>query len=226
HFIGRLAHHFGLVSDDGLRGLLVVARELPLIDMGELVKLNICMEIGDDWAWVAPGPERQQVAVAGALEAAKDAHAVDEGTQVDPALIQAPQPPPPPPAAGRTMPQRLGRLEEEIQGLCRDVRSLCGLVESLMTDQSSSLAVSRDAPDRGLTRPALSQLPSSQTYDSSILSSVQLYYLIKPGSKFCTVVREYVIEPSKVSKSRAKLRRESVYKSVKAEEKSNLKTSL
>ncbi|GJY03407.1 hypothetical protein Tco_0369347 [Tanacetum coccineum] len=41
YFIGRLAHYFGLVSDDGLRGLSVVARELPLIDMGELVKLNI-----------------------------------------------------------------------------------------------------------------------------------------------------------------------------------------
>ncbi|GJV26885.1 zinc finger, CCHC-type containing protein [Tanacetum coccineum] len=33
HFIGRLAHHFGLVSDDGLSGLSVVARELLLIDM-------------------------------------------------------------------------------------------------------------------------------------------------------------------------------------------------
>ncbi|GKC64703.1 hypothetical protein Tco_1097301 [Tanacetum coccineum] len=44
HFIGRLAHHFGLVSDDGLRGLSVVARELLLIDMGELVKFNICMD--------------------------------------------------------------------------------------------------------------------------------------------------------------------------------------
>nr|GEZ19709.1 Ras-related protein RABH1b [Tanacetum cinerariifolium] len=77
HFIRRLAHHFGLVSDDGLRGLSVVACELPLIDMGELVKLNICMKIGDDWAW-------------------------------------APQSPLPPSAAGRTMPQRLGRLEKEI----------------------------------------------------------------------------------------------------------------
>ncbi|GKA49225.1 hypothetical protein Tco_0742183 [Tanacetum coccineum] len=48
HFIGRLAHHFGLVSDGGLRGLSVVACELPFIDMGELVKLNICREIGDD----------------------------------------------------------------------------------------------------------------------------------------------------------------------------------
>ncbi|GJR08780.1 hypothetical protein Tco_0791432 [Tanacetum coccineum] len=33
YFIRRLAHHFGLVSDDGLRGLSVVAHELPVIDM-------------------------------------------------------------------------------------------------------------------------------------------------------------------------------------------------
>ncbi|GJR18647.1 hypothetical protein Tco_0967174, partial [Tanacetum coccineum] len=103
HFIGRLAHHFGLVSDDGLRGLSVVTSELPLIDMGELVKLNIYMEVGDDWARAVPAP------------------------------IHAP--PPPPPAAGRTMAQRLGRLEEEIQGLLQDVRSLRGLVERSMTDQ-------------------------------------------------------------------------------------------
>ncbi|GKG62647.1 hypothetical protein Tco_0634420, partial [Tanacetum coccineum] len=77
----RLAHHFGLVSDDGLRGLSVVARKLPLIDMGELVKLNICMDLGDDWAWVAPIPERQHVAVAGAPAAAVDAPAIDEGDQ-------------------------------------------------------------------------------------------------------------------------------------------------
>ncbi|GKB92762.1 hypothetical protein Tco_0965034 [Tanacetum coccineum] len=70
HFIRRLAHHFGLVSDDGLRGLSVVARELPLIDIGELVKLNICMEIRDDWAWVAPRPERQPDEAAGALRSA------------------------------------------------------------------------------------------------------------------------------------------------------------
>ncbi|GKF96010.1 hypothetical protein Tco_0288745, partial [Tanacetum coccineum] len=54
HFIGRLAHYFGLVCVGGLRGLSVVAHDLLLIDMGELVKLKICKEIGDDWAWVAP----------------------------------------------------------------------------------------------------------------------------------------------------------------------------
>ncbi|GJV79387.1 ribonuclease H-like domain-containing protein [Tanacetum coccineum] len=117
HFIGRLAHHFGLVSDDGLRGLSVVARNLPLIDIGELVKLNICMEIRDNWAWVALGPERQPDAAAGALGAIEDAPVVDEGSQVDPTPVQVPQPPPPPPAAGRTMPQRLGRLKDEMQGL-------------------------------------------------------------------------------------------------------------
>ncbi|GJR19896.1 hypothetical protein Tco_0968423 [Tanacetum coccineum] len=103
YFIGRLAHHFGLVSDDGLRGLSVVTRELPLIDMGDLVKLNIYMEVGDYWAWAVPIP------------------------------IHAP--PSPPPAEGRTMPLRLGRLEEEIQGLRQDVRSLRGLMERSMTDQ-------------------------------------------------------------------------------------------
>ncbi|GJU49810.1 hypothetical protein Tco_1219365 [Tanacetum coccineum] len=104
HFIRLIPHHFGLVSDDELRGLFVVTREIPLIDMGELVKLNICMEIGDDWAWVAPGLERQPDTMAGAPGATKDALAVDEGAQADPTPIQAPQLPPPPPTAGRTMP--------------------------------------------------------------------------------------------------------------------------
>ncbi|GJW06084.1 hypothetical protein Tco_1568507 [Tanacetum coccineum] len=124
HFIRRLAHHFGLVNDDGLRGLSVVAYELPLIDMG---------------------PKRQPDAVAGAAGAAKDAPAVNK---------------------------RLGRLEEEMQGLRQDVKSLRGLVERT-----------------------------------------------KPGSKFSTIVREYVTKPSTLSKSRAELRGESVNKSVEAERK-------
>ncbi|GKC89511.1 hypothetical protein Tco_1150160, partial [Tanacetum coccineum] len=97
HFIGHLAHHFCLVSDDGLRGLSVVARELPLIDMGEFVKLNIYIEIGDDWAWVASGLERQHVAAASAPEVVEDAPAVNKGGQAIPAPVQAPQQPPPPP---------------------------------------------------------------------------------------------------------------------------------
>ncbi|GJX84791.1 hypothetical protein Tco_0335565 [Tanacetum coccineum] len=64
HFIGRLATYFGLVSDEGLRGLSVVTREHPLVDLHELGRLNICSRYGDTWAWVAPGPERQQAAAA------------------------------------------------------------------------------------------------------------------------------------------------------------------
>ncbi|GKC46131.1 hypothetical protein Tco_1063853 [Tanacetum coccineum] len=69
HFIGRLAMLFGLVSDEGLRGLQVVTQELPLIDLHELGRLNICSRYGDTWAWVAQGPERKQVAATGSHEA-------------------------------------------------------------------------------------------------------------------------------------------------------------
>ncbi|GJW14214.1 hypothetical protein Tco_0018347, partial [Tanacetum coccineum] len=54
HFIGYLAMHFGLVSDEGLRGLQVVTRELPLIDLLELRRFNICSRFGDRWAWEIP----------------------------------------------------------------------------------------------------------------------------------------------------------------------------
>ncbi|GJQ97700.1 hypothetical protein Tco_0008839 [Tanacetum coccineum] len=89
---------------------------------------------------------------------------------------------------------------------------------------------SKDTPDRGLVRPALPQPHSIQTHDSSIpylliLSSVHLYYF-KTGSKFSTIVREYVTEPSRLSTPRGELRRERDFKCVKAEEKSNLKTSM
>ncbi|GJW30707.1 hypothetical protein Tco_0047582 [Tanacetum coccineum] len=101
HFIKRLAHHFGLVSNDGLGGLFVVTRQLLLIDMGELVKLNICIEVGDDWVWVAQGVERQPIAAAATSGGAEDAPDLDEGAQAVPAPIHAP--PPPPPTTGRTM---------------------------------------------------------------------------------------------------------------------------
>ncbi|GJY25541.1 hypothetical protein Tco_0400267 [Tanacetum coccineum] len=68
HFIWRLVAHFGLVSDQGLRGLSVVASELPLIDLHELERLNI---------------------------SAEDSPATGEDAQALPAPVQAPQPPPP-----------------------------------------------------------------------------------------------------------------------------------
>ncbi|GJS07627.1 hypothetical protein Tco_0364423 [Tanacetum coccineum] len=58
YLIGRLTTHFGLVSDKRLIELTDIAREPPLINIDELVKINICVWLGDTWAWVAPGPER------------------------------------------------------------------------------------------------------------------------------------------------------------------------
>ncbi|GJV48286.1 hypothetical protein Tco_0845841 [Tanacetum coccineum] len=88
HFIGCLAAHFGLVSDQGLRGLSMVTRKLSLIDLHELGRLNIYVSVGDTWAWVAPRSERQPDVAASALRVAEDAHAVDEGAQAGPAPCQ------------------------------------------------------------------------------------------------------------------------------------------
>ncbi|GJR37589.1 hypothetical protein Tco_1213273 [Tanacetum coccineum] len=105
-FVARLAKLFGLLTAEILRGLIVIAPELPIIDMAELVRLQICAQFDDTLAWVAMGPERQPDAVAGAPAVAEDAPAINEGI-----------------------------LEEDVQGLHRDVGSLRGLVERSMTDQ-------------------------------------------------------------------------------------------
>ncbi|GJU35591.1 hypothetical protein Tco_1183945 [Tanacetum coccineum] len=76
-------HNFGLLTEERLRGLTIIAPELLIIDMAELVRLQICMEINDTWAWVALGPKRQPDTTAGAPEAAEDAPIVDEGDQTD-----------------------------------------------------------------------------------------------------------------------------------------------
>nr|GEU36428.1 hypothetical protein [Tanacetum cinerariifolium] len=77
YFLGRLTAHFGLVSDEGLRGLSIITEELLVIDLHELARLNICCRFGDTWAWVASGPERQQAAATGAPGATEDAPADD-----------------------------------------------------------------------------------------------------------------------------------------------------
>ncbi|GKF19254.1 hypothetical protein Tco_0067892, partial [Tanacetum coccineum] len=54
-------------------------------------------------AWVAPGPERQPDATAGAPKSAEDGHVADEDALAVPAPVQAPQPPPPAVGPARTM---------------------------------------------------------------------------------------------------------------------------
>ncbi|GJW90380.1 hypothetical protein Tco_0167933 [Tanacetum coccineum] len=41
-FVARLAEHFGLLTVEILRGLTVIAPELSIIDMAELLRLQIC----------------------------------------------------------------------------------------------------------------------------------------------------------------------------------------
>nr|GEZ41339.1 reverse transcriptase domain-containing protein [Tanacetum cinerariifolium] len=119
-----------------LLGMTVITPTLPVTHIAKLVRLQIYVEIDDTWAWVAMGPERQPDVAADAPAVAEDAPAVDKSDQVVPASVHAPQqPPPPPPVAVRTIPQRLGRLEEDVQGQRRDVGSLHGLLERSMTDQ-------------------------------------------------------------------------------------------
>ncbi|GKE00140.1 hypothetical protein Tco_1388123, partial [Tanacetum coccineum] len=164
YFIRRLAHHFGLVSDDGLRGLSVVARELPLNDMGELVKLNIYMDLGDDWACVASGPERHQAAGLVPLRPLR-------------MLL--------------LLLRRLGRLEEELI----DASGLTYLEFDGTFSGSSPAAFQRRTRQR-LARPAPPQ--HSRTHNSQTHDPSYPYLLIKPGSKFSTIVHEYVTEPSRI----------------------------
>ncbi|GJV79489.1 hypothetical protein Tco_1515359 [Tanacetum coccineum] len=63
---------------------------ISVIDMEELVRLQISVELDDTWAWVAMGPERQPDAAAGALADAEDALIVNKGGQANQALVQAP----------------------------------------------------------------------------------------------------------------------------------------
>ncbi|GJT01441.1 hypothetical protein Tco_0822610 [Tanacetum coccineum] len=86
-FVARLAKHFRVLTAEILQRLMVITPTLPVIDMAELVRLQICIKIDDTWAWVALGPERQPDAAAGALEATEDAPVDDEGGQAVLALV-------------------------------------------------------------------------------------------------------------------------------------------
>nr|GEY85989.1 hypothetical protein [Tanacetum cinerariifolium] len=131
HFVGRLAEHFGLVTEEGLWGLTVVVGELRVINMDELARLRICERLGDTWAWVAPRPERQQVAAAGAPE-------VVEGTSA--LAVPAPLPLPPGPQATapatRTMPQMIVRLKEEVHRFRESLEGQREVLDAMSQDFS------------------------------------------------------------------------------------------
>ncbi|GKB16410.1 hypothetical protein Tco_0850333 [Tanacetum coccineum] len=74
-----MAEHFGLLTTKIPGGLTVIVPELLVIDMVKLVRLQICEQFDDTWAWVAIGPERQPDVAAGALGVAQDTPVIDEG---------------------------------------------------------------------------------------------------------------------------------------------------
>ncbi|GKB52334.1 hypothetical protein Tco_0903087 [Tanacetum coccineum] len=55
-FVARLAEHFVLLTTEILGGLTVISPKLLIINIGELVRLQICMEVDDTCAWVDPAP--------------------------------------------------------------------------------------------------------------------------------------------------------------------------
>ncbi|GKB98113.1 hypothetical protein Tco_0984250 [Tanacetum coccineum] len=186
-FVSRLAEHFGLLTEERLWGLTIIGLALPVIDMAELVRLQICVEIDDTWAWVALGPDRQPDVAAGTPRVAQDALVVDEGDQVVSAPVQAP---PPPPAAARTMPQRMARLEEDLHEIRRVLAEQRDVIGAMARDFS------------------------------------RFTVRINPGSKFSTIVHEYVMEPSRLSTPKSRMEKRVISSVRKAEEKSNLKNSM
>ncbi|GKB04785.1 hypothetical protein Tco_0832980 [Tanacetum coccineum] len=52
-----LARYLRLFAS-GMKHGVMISWDLLVIDMAELVRLQICVELDDTWAWVAPGPER------------------------------------------------------------------------------------------------------------------------------------------------------------------------
>nr|GEV72877.1 hypothetical protein [Tanacetum cinerariifolium] len=62
-----LAQYLRSYASGRKRGAMISSGQF-VIDMDELVRFWICDRLVDTWAWVAPGPKRQQLATAGADE--------------------------------------------------------------------------------------------------------------------------------------------------------------
>ncbi|GKE55445.1 hypothetical protein Tco_1494630 [Tanacetum coccineum] len=142
-FIARLAEHFGLLIAKILGGLTVVALELLIIDMAERVRLQICMEVDDTWAWVAMGPKRQPDAADGAHGVAQDAPAVDEGGQADP---------------------RMARLEEDVHEIRRTLAEQREVISAMARDFSrfctwTTTSLARMMDRLGVTYTSYSKTP-------------------------------------------------------------------
>ncbi|GKE72723.1 hypothetical protein Tco_1534764 [Tanacetum coccineum] len=161
------------------------------------------------------GPERQPDAAASAPTVAEDTPAADEGDQAVPAPVQAPQqPPPPPPAATGTVPQR---LEEEVQRL--------RIRRDFLRELTCSIPETHQIEDwRGLHLHSSAGPTAARPMIPFIL--IFCIYLIKPDSKFSTIVHKYVTEPSRIFTLNARMGKRDDFEYGEAEEKFSLKTLL
>nr|GEU44588.1 hypothetical protein [Tanacetum cinerariifolium] len=126
-FIARLAEHFGLLTEERLQGLTVIAPALLIIDITELIRLQIYAEFRDTWAWVPADAARQEGDVG---RVAAEAPVAPEGSEEDEKMPQAVSPPP------RTLGERIARLEEEVHGMREAVHGQREVLDSMARDFS------------------------------------------------------------------------------------------
>ncbi|GKA96805.1 retrotransposon protein, putative, ty1-copia subclass, partial [Tanacetum coccineum] len=115
-------------------------------------------------------------------------------------------------------------IEEPINMYCVTSENFRNFKGDIRLSEGAHLQHSRDASDRGMARPALPQ--HSRTHCSQTHDPFYPYLLIKPGSKFSTIVHKYVTEASRIFTLNAIMGKRDDFKCVEAKDKSNLKTSL
>ncbi|GJV79787.1 60S ribosomal protein L31-like protein [Tanacetum coccineum] len=100
------------------------------------------------------------------------------------------------------------------------------IMEGLISDDESSNDGWRRCESHEITYHDHNEIPLSLSFVSIFCTFIIHVMIIKPGSKFNTIVHEYVTEPSRVFTPKRRMEKKSDFKCVEAEEKSNLKTLL
>ncbi|GJX59272.1 hypothetical protein Tco_0290662 [Tanacetum coccineum] len=109
-------------------GLTVICPwHFPFIDMAELVRLQLCIELDNTWAWVPAGPARQEGGVGGVAE---EAPMAPRGGDEDEEMPHAVPPPP------RTQGERIARLEEEMHDMREALEGQREVLDSMARDFS------------------------------------------------------------------------------------------
>ncbi|GKC14901.1 hypothetical protein Tco_1011683 [Tanacetum coccineum] len=122
-----MAHSIAGRSQAPEKGLTVTVPTLPIIDMAKLVRLQICVELDDTWAWVLVGPARQEGDARGVTE---EAPVAPGGGDEDEEMPQVMPPPP------RTQGKRIYRLEEEVHGMHQALQGQREVLDSMARDFS------------------------------------------------------------------------------------------